>query len=90
MPGISALVNIHGPFKNNGLFLQPRGHEKADDLLDLLRAAKHGKDIGVMFLVYVLKGRKADLQAHAATRDESLNGFVNRAIDETVERDNNA
>jgi hypothetical protein len=33
------------------------------------------------------KGRKAELQAHAATHNESLNGFVNRAIKETVERD---
>jgi predicted HicB family RNase H-like nuclease len=35
----------------------------------------------------VPKGKKADLQAHAAAHDESLNGFVNRAIDEAVERD---
>ena len=34
------------------------------------------------------KGKKAELQAHADGRGESLNGFVNRAIDETVERDN--
>ena len=33
------------------------------------------------------KGKKADLQAHAATKGESLNGFVNRAIDETMDRD---
>jgi predicted HicB family RNase H-like nuclease len=33
------------------------------------------------------KGKKAALQSHAAGRRESLNGFVNRAIDETVERD---
>ena len=33
------------------------------------------------------KGRKAELQAHAQGRGESLNGFVNRAIDETMERD---
>jgi predicted HicB family RNase H-like nuclease len=33
------------------------------------------------------KGKKAELQDHAAAREESLNGFVNRAIDETVERD---
>ena len=33
------------------------------------------------------KGKKAVLQAHATERNESLNGFVNRAIDETVERD---
>ena len=36
----------------------------------------------------VPKGRKSELQAHAQGRGESLNGFVNRAIDETVERDN--
>ena len=35
----------------------------------------------------VPKGRKADLQTHAQSKGESLNGFVNRAIDETVERD---
>lgn len=36
----------------------------------------------------VPKGRKAELQAHAEQRGESLNGFINRAIDETIERDN--
>lgn len=40
------------------------------------------------FVTRVPKGKKADLQAHAAARDESLNGFVNRAIDETIQRDN--
>ena len=35
----------------------------------------------------VPKGKKANLQAHAQERGESLNGFVNRAVDETVERD---
>ena len=34
------------------------------------------------------KGRKAELQAHAAQRGESLNGFIGRAIDEQVKRDN--
>lgn len=38
--------------------------------------------------VKVPKGRKADLQTHAATHNESLNGFVNRAVDETIDRDN--
>ena len=37
--------------------------------------------------ITVKKGRKAELQAHAAERGESLNGFVNRAIAETEERD---
>ena len=38
----------------------------------------------------VPKGRKAELQTHATGRSESLNGFVNRAINETVGRDNSA
>ena len=37
--------------------------------------------------IVVPKGKKNTLQAHAADRGESLNGFVNRAIDETLERD---
>jgi len=38
--------------------------------------------------IRVSKGKKATLQAHAEANEESLNGFVNRAIDEAVERDN--
>ena len=37
--------------------------------------------------VRVTKGKKATVQAHAQTQGESLNGFVNRAIDEAMERD---
>ena len=37
--------------------------------------------------ICVPKGRKSDLQDHASGQGESLNGFVNRAIDETLERD---
>ena len=35
----------------------------------------------------VPKGRKAELQEHAAAQGESLNGFVNRAIDNQLEQD---
>ncbi len=35
----------------------------------------------------VAKGRKAVIQAHAQSQGESVNGFVNRAIDETMDRD---
>ncbi len=35
----------------------------------------------------VKKGKKEIIKAHAEARGESLNGFVNRAIDETMERD---
>jgi uncharacterized protein (DUF1778 family) len=35
----------------------------------------------------IKKGKKSELQTHAQARGESLNGFVNRAIAETLERD---
>ena len=34
------------------------------------------------------KGRKKELKAHAQARGESVNAFINRAITETLERDN--
>lgn len=33
------------------------------------------------------KGKKDVVKAHAESQGESLNGFINRAIDETIERD---
>lgn len=33
------------------------------------------------------KGKKDIVKAHAEIRGESLNGFINRAIDESLERD---
>ena len=38
----------------------------------------------------VPKGTKDTIQAHAEARSESVNGFINRAITETMERDNGA
>ena len=35
----------------------------------------------------VEKGQKDVIKAHAEARGETLNGFVNRAIAETIERD---
>ena len=35
----------------------------------------------------VPKGKKEQIKAHAESRGESLNGFVNRAIDETIDRE---
>lgn len=37
--------------------------------------------------IVVPKGKKDIIKAHASEQGESLNGFVNRAIDETMERD---
>ena len=36
----------------------------------------------------VVKGKKDAIQIHAETHGESVNGFINRAIDETIARDN--
>lgn len=33
------------------------------------------------------KGKKAAIQAHAEAHGESVNGFINRAIDQTMSRD---
>jgi len=35
----------------------------------------------------VPKGEKEAIQAHAAARGESVNGFIGRAIAETIQRD---
>ena len=40
--------------------------------------------------IAVPKGQKDTIQAHAQAHSESVNGFINRAIGETMERDNSA
>lgn len=37
--------------------------------------------------IAVPKGQKGIIKAHAEQNGESINGFVNRAIDETMQRD---
>ena len=41
-------------------------------------------------LVRLPTGTKENIQAHAEAHSESVNGFINRAITETMERDNGA
>lgn len=41
-------------------------------------------------LVRFPKGKKDIIKAHAEARSESVNGFINRAIDEAIERDKSA
>lgn len=36
------------------------------------------------------KGKKDTIKAHAEAQGESVNGFINRAIDETMKSDNAA
>ena len=49
--------------------------------------AKYMKNNYDEIKVRVSKGNKDIIKAHAESNGESLNGFVNRAIDETMERD---
>lgn len=49
---------------------------------------KYKKNNYDRFELLTPKGNKEKIKAHAAERNESLNGFVNRAISETMERDN--
>ena len=41
-------------------------------------------------LVLFPKGKKHIIKAHAEAHSESVNGFINRAIDEAIERDESA
>ena len=38
-------------------------------------------------LIRMPKGKKDIIKVHADKKGESINGFVNRAIDETIERE---
>ena len=45
---------------------------------------KYVKEHYDSFIVRMPKGKKDRIKAFAESRDESLNGFVNRAIDEAM------
>jgi len=49
--------------------------------------AKYVKSVYDRIEAKVPKGKKELIQAHAEGRGESVNSFINRAIDETIERD---
>ena len=49
--------------------------------------AKYEAKVYDKFLVRVPKGKKDDITEHAKNHGESLNGFINRAVDEAIERD---
>ena len=51
-----------------------RGNDRYRKKLDVIR-------------VYVPKGKRDTIKAHAAQNGESMNGFITRAIDETMKRD---
>lgn len=53
------------------------------------RANKRYIDKFAEIKVRVDPARRDEIKAHADGQGESVNGFINRAIDETMERDTN-
>lgn len=49
--------------------------------------AKYMKENYDVYQIRMPKGKKATIQAHAEQQGESLNAFINRAIDETMEKE---
>lgn len=50
--------------------------------------AKYMKENYDNFQIRMPKGKKEQIKIHAEKQGESLNGYINRAIHETMERDN--
>ena len=51
-------------------------------------AEKYLKETVEDIRIRVPKGKKSIIKDHSTVKGESLNSFVNRAIDEAIERDN--
>ena len=49
--------------------------------------SKYMKENYDVYQIRMPKGRKAEIKAHAEAHGESVNGFINRAISEAMERD---
>ena len=52
--------------------------------------AKYEAKVYDKILLRLPRGKKETIQAHAEAHSESVNGFINRAIDEAIERDESA
>ena len=50
--------------------------------------SKYMKENYDVYQIRMPKGRKELIKAHAEAHSESVNGFINRAIQEAMERDN--
>lgn len=50
--------------------------------------SKYMKENYDVYQIRMKKGQKDVIKAHAESCGESVNGFINRAIDETMQRDN--
>ena len=65
--------------EGGGTMAVPKANQRAVNKY----VASHYDRVNVTFP----KGTKEDLKAHAEAQGESVNGFINRAVSETIERD---
>lgn len=49
--------------------------------------SKYMKENYDVYQIRMPKGKKATIQAHAVAQGESVNSFINRAIDQTIAQD---
>ena len=68
------------PQKTKGVIALPTARTKAN--------RKYNEKAYDRLYITVDKGKKEQIESHAKPLGESLNGFVNRAIDEAIVRDN--
>ena len=67
--------------------LSPEGRNMAVSKAQQASVNKYVKSNYDRINVTMPKGKREVLKAHAEARGESVNGFINRAIDEAMERD---
>ena len=68
-----------------------KGHHNVEGIMSISEARRRANDKWrekfELIQFRVPKGKKQVLQEHAAERGESLNGFLNRAVDQTLSSD---
>lgn len=68
-------------------FPQARGYCMPASKAQQKAVNKYIKNNYDVFQIRMPKGKKDKIKAHAENMGESLNSFINRAVDEAVERD---
>ena len=75
----------------NGIVIDHIAAGKAKEVYDALDLGKLDCQVAIIMNCRSNKmGKKDIIKAHAEARSESVNGFINRAIDEAIERDESA
>ena len=78
---------IYSSMKEGGQMEEKRSTYKGNTEAHRRGNAKYLRETVEDVRIRVPKGQKAIIQAHAAGRGESMNQFVIRAIEQTIQRD---